>query len=436
MRPEAILILHEINGMKRVVIIGGGFAGLALAKGLAGSTGFQVTLVDRNNYSFFPPLLYQVATGYLEPSSICYPYRRLWRNKGNISFLMAEFLKVDVQTKKVLFSTGEVDYDYLVFAAGTRTNYFELSNVQEAARPMKTLDDALNLRNHFLQVMEQAARARDDNERKKLMTIVVAGAGPTGVEVSGMLAEMRKNVVPKDYPELREYEHLSHIYLVDGGKNVLAAMSERSQTDTHGSLTKMGVEIKLGLHVKDYLDGSVLLDNGETIEARTLVWAAGIVSSTYEGLPEGSYGRGKRLIVDQYNEIIGLQDVFAIGDTCLQVSDARFPGGYPQLAQVAIQQGSRLAKNLAAKAEGNTLQPFLYFDKGTMAIFGWNKAVVDLPKPRLHLNGFPAWLVWIFIHLLFLINYKNRIRTFYNWTTAYFSKDQSLRMIIRPDKRP
>jgi NADH dehydrogenase len=346
---------------------------------------------------------------------------------------MAEFQKLIPSEKKVLLSSGEMSYDYLVFATGTKTNFFGLENVQKNALPMKNMNDALNLRNHFLQVMEQAAKTNDEQERKKLLTIVVAGAGPTGVEVAGMLAEMKKKVVPKDYPELTGNDNESRIYLVDAMSNVLASMSEKSQTDSFRALEKLGVEIKLGMQVKDYVDDTVLFANGERIETKTLVWAAGVTSSVFEGIPEESYGRGKRLIVDAYNEVKGLPDVFAIGDTCLQTSDKKFPSGHPQLAQVAIQQGRLLAKNLAATFTGATKQPFSYYDKGSMAIIGWNKAVVDIPKPRLHLKGFFAWFTWLFVHLMFLINYRNRIRTFYNWATAYFSKDQTLRMIIRPE---
>ena len=421
--------------MKKIVIIGGGFAGIHLASGLAGKKDFHVTVVDRNNYNFFPPLLYQVATGYLEPSNISYPFRRLWREKENVRFHMAEFQRVIPEEKKVVLSTGEMNYDYLVFATGTRTNYFGLGNVQKNALPMKTLNDALELRNYLLQIMESAARVIDEGERKKLLTIVVAGAGPTGVEVSGMLAEMKKKIVPKDYPELSADDYEAHIYLVDAGDKVLATMSEQSQADSFTALTKLGVEIKLGLQVKDYVDDTVVFTNGQTIQTKSLVWAAGVTSSVFEGIPLSCYGRGKRLIVDEYNALKGMPNIFAIGDTSIQTSDIKFPNGHPQLAQVAIQQGRRLAKNLVAIESGKARKSFSYFDKGTMAIIGWNKAVVDVPKPRLHFKGFIAWFTWIFIHLIFLVNYRNRVRTLYNWITAYFSKDQTLRMIIRPESK-
>lgn len=421
--------------MKQVVIIGGGFAGINLANGLAGKKDFHVTVVDRNNYNFFPPLLYQIATGYLEPSNICYPFRRLWRNKQNIRFHMAEFQSVVPEESKVVLSTGEMMYDYLVLAMGTKTNYFGLENVQKNALPMKTLNDALELRNYLLQMLECAVQTSDEEERSKLLTIVVAGAGPTGVEVSGMLAEIKKKVVPRDYPELAGADFPSHIYLVDAADKVLPPMSKRSQVDTFSALTKLGIEIKLGLQVKDYVDDIVVFTNGETIKTKTLIWAAGVTPSIVQGIPVSCYGRGKRIIVDEYNSIEGVPNVFAIGDTCLQTTDHKFPDGHPQLAQPAIQQGRRLAKNLIAIESGKLKKPFSYYDKGTMAIIGWNKAVVDIPKPKKHFKGFIAWFMWVFVHLLFLVNYRNRIQTLYNWVTAYISKDQTLRMIIRPASR-
>ena len=421
--------------MKRIVIIGGGFAGVNLANSLSNNTAFRVTLVDRNNYNFFPPLLYQVSTAFLETSSISYPFRKMYRNKKNINFHIGEFQKVNLPENKVILSTGELNYDYLVLATGAETNYFGMENVRRNALPMKTINDALELRNHLLTKLEEAALTTDETEREKLLTIVVAGAGPTGVEVSGMLAEMRKNIIPKDYPELHGQRNQSHIYLVDGGPKVLAPMSEKSQEDTYKALTKMGVEIKLNHQVKDYANDIVTFSNNETIETKNLIWAAGITASVFEGFPSVCYGRGKRLLVDEFNKVKDTGNVYAVGDTCFQTADKNFPNGHPQLAQVAIQQGKNLAKNFIAMQENEKLKPFSYVDKGTMAIIGRNKAVVDLPKPKLHFKGFIAWFMWLFVHLLSLINYHNRIRTLYNWTGAYLTKDQSLRMIVRPSKK-
>jgi len=417
----------------KVVIIGGGFAGINLALDLANKDQFEVTLVDKNNYNFFPPLIYQVATAFLEPSSISYPFRKLFSGKDNLYFRLGELIKVKPAEKKVVLNNGELDYDYLVFATGAETNYFGMENVKAKAIPMKTLDDAIEMRNKLLQQMEQASICTDPEETKRLLTIVIAGGGPTGVEVSGMFAEMRNGILRKEYPELAGKG--SEIYLVDGGHALLAPMSEKSQQNTYDDLKKLGVKIMLNCHVKDYLDDKVIFDNGLEIQTKNLIWAAGVTAKVFEGIPTESYGRGRRMIVDEHNKVQGVDGIYAIGDTCIQQTDPNFSGGHPQVAQVAIQQGKLLAKNFRKIAEGKAPEAFEYFDKGSMAIIGKNKAVVDLPKPKVHFKGFFAWLIWLFIHLLSLITYRNRIRTFYNWMIAYLTKDQSLRMIIKPSRQ-
>lgn len=425
---------HELLNMnrtpKKIVIVGGGFAGVNLAKKLAGHEGFDIVLVDKNNYNFFPPLIYQVATGYLETSNISYPFRKLFRGKKNFMFRLGELEEVFPDQKKLMLSTGEISYDYLVFATGCVTNYFGMENVERDAIPMKTVSDALQLRNTLLERLEQASRETDPEERRKLLTVVVAGGGPTGVEISGMFAEMKKNIIIKDYPELKGAS--GEIYLVDGLKAVLTPMSEKSQQYTYDMLTKMGVKIRLNAMVKDFSDDTVYFANGDSITSKNLIWAAGVTAIAFKGLPEAVFGRGKRMAVDEFNKVQGLEDVYAIGDTCIQLTDANFPQGHPQVAQVAIQQGDNLGKNLVKSLNNQQLKPFSYVDKGSMAIIGRNKAVADLPKPKLFFSGFIAWVMWLFIHLLSLINYRNRIKTLYNWTVAYFTKDQSLRMIVRP----
>jgi len=415
---------------KKIVIIGGGFAGVNLAKRLADHDDFEITLVDKNNYNFFPPLIYQVATGYLETSNISYPFRKLFRGKKNFMFRLGELEEVFPDRKRLMLSTGEISYDYLVFATGCVTNYFGMESVERDAIPMKTVSDALQLRNTLLERLEQASRETDMDERRKLLTVVVAGGGPTGVEISGMFAEMKKTIIAKDYPELKGAN--GEIYLVDGLKSVLAPMSEKSQQYTHDTLTKMGVQIRLNAMVKDFVDDTVHFANGDSIESKNLIWAAGVTAIIFKGIPEAVYGRGKRMVVDQFNQVIGMSDVYAIGDTCIQTTDANFPQGHPQVAQVAIQQGDNLGKNLIKSTKNEALKVFSYHDKGSMAIIGRNKAVADLPKPKLFFSGFIAWAMWLFIHLLSLVNYRNRIKTLYNWTVAYFTKDQSLRMIVRP----
>lgn len=416
-----------------IVIIGGGFAGINLAKALTNEKGITVTLVDKNNYNFFPPLIYQVATAFLEPSSISYPFRKFFAGKKNLQFRLGELLKVIPNENKVILNNGELVYDQLVFATGAETSYFGMENVRKNAIPMKTLNDAINMRNTLLKNLEKAAICKDIRKRRKLLTIVVAGGGPTGVEVSGMFAEMRKSILIKEYPELET--SASNIYLVDGGEALLSPMSVASQQDTLEAVTKLGVVVKLNTRVVDYKEDTVFFADGNTIQTKNLIWAAGITAREFEGIPAESYGRGKRMLTDAFNKVNGTTNIFAIGDTCIQLTDENFPQGHPQVAQVAIQQGLNLADNFKNLLQQKALKPFIYKDKGSMAIIGKNKAVVDLPKPNLHFKGFFAWMIWLFVHLMSLITYRNRINTFYHWMIAYFSKDQSLRMIIRPDKR-
>lgn len=417
----------------KIVIIGGGFAGINLAKALLDKTDIQVTLVDKNNYNFFAPLIYQVATAFLEPTSISYPFRKFFAGKKNLEFRLGEFQSVNTATNTITLNNGEVKYDQLVFATGAETSYFGMENVKQNAIPMKTLNDALDMRNRILRNLEIAAITKDIRERRKLLTIVVVGGGPTGVEVSGMFAEMRKSMLRKEYPELDTAA--SNIYLIDGGDELLSPMSEASQKDTLKALTEMGVVIKLQTRVIDYKDDTVFFADGGTLQTKNLIWAAGVTARVYDGIPAASFGRGKRLITNEFGLVQNTNNIYAIGDTSFTATDTKFPDGHPQVAQVAIQQGLNLAKNFRSMLTNSTLKPFSYIDKGSMAIIGRNKAVVDLPSPKWHFNGFIAWLMWLFVHLISLITYRNRLTTFYNWTIAYFSRDQSLRMIIRPDKR-
>lgn len=421
------------NNYMEIIIIGGGFAGINLAKELKNQEGINVTLVDKNNYNFFPPLIYQVATAFLEPSSISYPFRKFFAGKKNLQFRLGELEKVIPAENKIILNNGELNYDYLVFATGAETSYFGMENVKKNAIPMKTLNDAIEMRNTILKNLEKAAICKDIRKRRMLLTVVVAGGGPTGVEVSGMFAEMRRSIFLKEYPELSTTA--SNVYLVDGGDVLLSPMSKESQSDTLEALTNLGVIVKLNNRVVDYVDDTVFFSNGETIKTKNLIWAAGVSAKEFEGIPAESYGRGKRMATDAYNKVNATQNIYAIGDTCIQLSDKNFPDGHPQVAQVAIQQGINLADNFKLMNQNKPLKPFEYNDKGSMAIIGKNKAVVDLPKSKMHFKGFFAWMIWLFIHLISLITYRNRINTFYHWMIAYFSKDQSLRMIIRPDKK-
>ncbi len=414
----------------KIVVIGGGFAGINFAKALGNNSNFEITLVDKNNYYFFPPLIYQVATAFLEPSSISYPFRKLFSGKANVKFRMGELQKILHSENKIVLNNGEIPYDRLVIATGAETNYFGMENVMKNAIPMKTLSDALDMRNRLLEQMEQATILNDAEKIKKLLTVVIAGGGPTGVEVAGMLAEMKSGIFRKEYPQLSGKG--GEIYLVDGGPALLAPMSPQSQKDTYDALSKLGVKIILNSQVKDFVDDRVILANDESIYTKNLIWAAGVSAKIFEGIPVESYGRGRRLVVDGFNKVQGVENIYALGDTCLQTSDSHFPNGHPQVAQVAIQQGENLADNFKAETKSGKQKSFKYNDKGSMAIIGKNKAVVDLPKPKLHFKGFFAWMIWLFIHLISLISFRNKLRTLYNWVVAYFTKDQSLRMIIKP----
>lgn len=415
---------------KEIVIIGGGFAGVNLVKALKNEPNIHITLVDRNNYNFFPPLLYQVATGFLEVSNISYPFRRILRDQENANFHMGELEKILPLENKVVLSNAELNYDYLILATGTESNFFGNEHIMQNSLPMKTVNDALELRNFIFQKTEEAIVSTDPKEKEKLTTIVIAGGGPTGVEVAGMLAEMRMNIFEKDYPELKKYP--LKIFLIDASETLLTPMSVKAQQYSKLSLEKMGVILKLNSLVKDFKDDIVVLEDGETIETKVLIWTAGVTSSIFEGLDVICYGSGRRLIVDEFNKVIETNNIYAIGDTCLQKFDPRFPNGHPQMAQVAIQQGKNLAKNLLNTLHNKSLIPFHYNDKGAMAIIGRSKAAADIPRPKLHVTGWFAWILWLFVHLFSLISYRNRVKTMYNWTTSYFTKDQILRMIIRP----
>lgn len=419
---------------KNIVIIGGGFAGLNFAKTLSNVENFEITLVDKVNYNFFPPLLYQVATGFLESSSISYPFRKMFSNSKNIRFWLGELININASENKITLSNGELNYDYLVIATGTTTNYFGMENVKQNAIPMKTLEDALNMRNILLQRIEAASISKNIEEQEQLMTIVVAGGGPTGVELSGMFAEMSKNIIRKEYPEL---DHVTNtkIYLVDGTNSLLGPMSLKSQQYTLQTIKELGVEVKLNAQVVDF-DGEIIsFKDGSTIKSKSLIWAAGVTSMRFNGLTEESYGRANRLIVDEFNTVKGTQNIFAVGDTAFMDTDKNFPNGHPQVAQVAMQQGKNLAKNLLNLEFNKPKKAFMYHDKGSMAIIGRSKAVVDLPKPKIHFNGIIAWLAWLFVHLMSLSMPRNKVNTIYHWALAYFTKNSSLRMIIKPEKK-
>ena len=416
----------------KVIIVGGGFAGINLAKKLASSRSISVTLVDRNNYHFFPPLIYQVSTSFIEASNISYPFRRMFQHKENLRFFYGSVEHIDHANNTLITDNGVLTYDYLVLAMGTESNYFGMENVQKFSLPMKTIDDALNLRNHLLLNMETLIRTDEGEERQKRRSIVIAGGGPTGVEVAGMIAEMSRNILTKDYPEISSPK--GAIYLVDAGPALLGPMSKKSQREAYSVLEKLGVIIKLNTAVKDYRDGEVVLSTGEKILSNTLIWASGVIACEAPGLPASSITRGRRIIVDEYNRVTGLNNIFSIGDQCYQTTDKNFPNGHPQLAQVAIQQGKLLAKNLERLQLNKPLQPFKYNDKGSMAIIAKYRAVVDLPRKGFF-RGFFAWFIWLFIHIIPIAGYRNKAKLAFNWFWSFVTNDPTLRLIIRPSRK-
>ena len=414
----------------KIVVIGGGFAGLNFVKELSKDKRFQITLVDQNNYHFFPPLLYQVASAFIEPSNISYPFRRMFQKKENLRFHMGELIKVVEELNLVETTTGSIQYDYLVLATGTRTNYFGMENVERNSWPMKTINDALNLRNHILLSMEKAVRATTKEEKERSLNIVVAGGGPTGVEISGMLAELGQYIATREYPEIKNLQ--GHIHLVDASPTLLGPMSKKAQEEAHKVLSKLGVQIQLNVAVKDYRDGIVYLSNGQEISSDVLIWTSGVTANEVPGLPEGVTGQGKRILVDAENRVHLTENIFAIGDICFQTTDKNFPAGHPQLAQVAIQQGKLLAKNLRSAASAKEMKPFAYNDKGSMAIISKYKAVADLPK--FSITGYLAWLIWLFIHIIPLVGYRNKAKLAFNWFWSFITNNPTLRLIIRPGK--
>jgi NADH dehydrogenase len=415
---------------KKIVLVGGGFAGVNFLKTIANDLNYEVTLVDTHNYHFFPPLLYQVASAFIEPSNISYPFRRMFQQKENLRFHLGTLEKVEPENNRVITDTGSLKYDILVLAVGTESNFFGMENVKQNSLPMKTINDAINLRNHLLMSMEKAARASSHDERTRLLNIVIAGGGPTGVEVAGMLAEMNSHIAWKEYPEFSE--HSIRIHLVDAGPVLLGPMSAKSQKEAAKVLTKLGVHILNNTTVKDYVNGNVVLGNGEKIPTETLIWASGVTGRKIEGLPDNVIGRGRRLLVDEFNLVKGTQNIYALGDICLQTTDPAFPEGHPQLAQVAIQQGTLLAKNLRRVASQEKMKPFIYNDKGSMAIISKFKAVTDFPK--FFVKGFFAWVLWLFVHIIPIAGFRNKVKLAFSWFWSFITNDPTLRLIIRPRK--
>ncbi|MEL7533396.1 MAG: NAD(P)/FAD-dependent oxidoreductase [Bacteroidota bacterium] len=417
------------TNLPRLVIIGGGFGGITLAKKLR-NLPIQVVMLDRNNYHTFQPLLYQVATGGLEPDSIAFPLRKMFGTQDNLFFRMAEVERIDPALKTVYTSIGEVDYDYLVLATGSSTNFFGMQDVEDSSVGMKSIPEALDLRSLILQNFEMALQTNDLARKDTLLKFVVVGGGPTGVETAGALAELKRHVLPSDYPELDL--RMMEIHLIEASGQLLSGMSEKSSDDAKRSLEKLGVHIWLENRVTEYADDIIQTDKGKTFEASTVIWAAGIKGNLIDGLEAAKLAGGQRIEVDRFNKALGFEDIFVIGDLALMRTEA-YPNGHPQVAPGAIQQGENVGINLAKMLKDDEeLVEFTYFDKGSMATIGRNKAVVDFRK--LHMNGFVAWLAWMFIHLLYMIGFRNKLVVFVNWVWSYFTYDKGTRVIIRPFK--
>jgi len=411
---------------KRILIAGGGFAGLKIATKLSNSD-FQVVLIDKNNFHQFQPLFYQVATAGLEPSAISFPLRKIFHKSKNVFIRVAEITGLNTDKKEVTTSLGTLNYDILVLAMGVDTNFFGMKHIARYAIPMKSVAEALSLRNKILQNFEDALIEPDAEKEKALLNIVVVGGGPTGVEVSGTLAEMKKFILPKDYPEI-DFSKMN-IYLLEAGSRILGGMTEKSASNAQTYLQKLGVNVLCNAQVSDYDGEMVSIQNNFQIPAKTLVWAAGVSGKQTEGIKPELYVSGNRIKVNEFNQVEGLHDVFAIGDNAFMTEES-YPNGHPQMAQPAIQQAKLLALNLKRQQLNKPLKPYHYFNKGAMATIGRHLAVVELPFFRFY--GFFAWLTWMFVHLMAIVGIKNRLLVFINWFWNYVTYDQSLRLIIKP----
>lgn len=397
-----------------------------LAKSLR-NTDVQVVLLDKQNYNGFWPLLYQVATAGLEPDAIAEPFRKMFDGFEDFHYRMVRVNKIDPATKTVTTLIGDLHYDYLVIASGTKSNFFGNKDIQKYSFPLKTVPEALNVRSQFLQCFEQASVTTDPAERESLLTFVIAGAGPTGVEMAGSLAEMRKHVLPSDYPGL-DFSQMK-IYIVEGVGKVLPPMSEEAGKKAQRYLEDLGVIIKLNTLVEGYDGETVTFKGGEQIRTQTLVWGAGVTGALIDGIPAESVERG-RILVDPINRVQGLTNVFAIGDIALMKLED-YPKGHPGVAQPAIQQGEHLAKNIRRLLKNEPTEPFKYFDKGSLAIVGRSRAVADLPG-NIHLGGFVAWMAWLFVHIWYLVGFRSKLVVFSNWVYRLFTYERGTRIIIRP----
>ncbi|WP_455063591.1 NAD(P)/FAD-dependent oxidoreductase [Prevotella fusca] len=416
----------ERTDKKRVVIVGGGLGGLELAFKLVDDE-FQVVLVDKNNYHQFPPLIYQVASGGLEPSSISFPFRRLFQGRKDFFFRMAEVQSVNTAEKTIQTTVGEIEYDYLVLAAGAKTNFFGNKDIEATTLPMKSVSEAMRLRNTILRNLELAETEDNPVRKQALMNIVIVGGGASGVEIAGAVAEMKKNIIARDYPDLDSSQ--MHIYLVNAGDRLLAGMDPVSSKRAERDLKDLHVHIRQPQFATEYKDGILKTSAGLEIPAQTVIWVSGICANTIEGVPAESVGHAGRLLTDRFCRVKGLQDVYAIGDLSLIEGDEEYPLGHPQLAQVAMQQAKTVAKNLKAVLKGKEVKPFRYKNLGVMATIGRNHAVAEISGRKF--GGFPAWALWLVVHLRSILGVKNKTFILLNWVWNYINYKQSLRLILK-----
>lgn len=410
---------------EHIVILGAGFAGIQLARKLK-KVNVRVTLIDKNNYHTFQPLLYQVATGGLEPDSIAYPIRRVFRKQRNLTFRMAQVQKIDSTNKAVLTDRGAVPYDKLVLAVGSTTNFLKFDPEEDQLMPLKSVPEALNLRSFIMQNLERATMTTDKEERDRYTNIAIVGGGPTGVELAGALAEMKRHVIPLDFPEIDP--NALNVTLIEAGPNVLLGMSDDSSKAAEKFLKDLDVDVKLNTPVESY-DGETVKWDGGSLKCGTVIWAAGVKGFQIDGIGEEAVVKGDRIQVDEYARVKGHEDIYAIGDIAAMVTEEN-PKGFPMLAPVAIQQGKWLAKNFKKMNRGRAAEPFEFVDKGTMATVGRSKAVADLPVTTL--KGAFAWLLWMFVHIMYLVGFRNRLVVFIDWAHNFFTYDRALGLIIRP----
>jgi NADH dehydrogenase len=427
--PNLITTRIADLGKPRIIIIGGGFGGLEVAKGLAG-TKTQTVLFDKYNHHTFQPLLYQVATSGLETSSIVFPFRKHFANQNNFYFRLAEVTAVNPKENCIETSIGSVKYDYLVIATGAETNFYGLKDVEQHAHPMKTIIDSIKLRNIMIRNVETALLIEDETVMNSYLDIVIVGGGPTGVELAGSIAELKKYVFPKDYPEL-EWNRMD-IHLIEATPRLLNGMSDIAGKKAFEYLQDLGVKVHLSTAVKSYDGNEVVFNNGEKLITKTLLWTAGVKGNPVAGFSDETLGKTSRLKVDEYNRVKGTKNIFAIGDVALVEGDPEYPNGHPMMAPPAMQQGKLVAANIRRLLVEQPLKPFRYTNKGAMATIGRNKAVVDMKKFRF--QGFFAWFVWMFVHLLSIIGFKNKFFVFISWLVSYFSYDKSNRLIIARPK--